>query len=77
MRAGLLPARGEVVLQVEDNGVGFDAPAVLAEPPEGHFGLRILGDLASSAGARLEVGSAPGRGCRWRLTVQEADATHG
>lgn len=69
--------RGEVVLQVEDNGVGFDAPAVLAAPPEGHFGLRILGDLASSAGARLEVGSAPGRGCRWRLTVQEADATHG
>ena len=58
-----------VVLEVTDDGVGFDVPATLAAPPEGHFGLRLLGDLASSAGARLTVRSAPGHGCAWRLTI--------
>ncbi len=60
---------GQVVLEVDDDGVGFDVLEVLAAPPEGHFGLRLLGDLATSAGAELAVRSAPGRGCRWRLTV--------
>jgi signal transduction histidine kinase len=57
------------VLEVADDGVGFDAATVLANPPEGHFGLRVLADLASQAGAGLEVSSAPDAGCRWRLTV--------
>nr|WP_246281197.1 histidine kinase [Cellulomonas humilata] len=60
---------GQVVLEVEDDGVGFDVLEVLAAPPEGHFGLRLLGDLATSAGAELAVRSAPGQGCRWRLRV--------
>jgi two-component system, NarL family, sensor kinase len=60
------------VLLVEDDGVGFDADAVLSEPPEGHFGLRILTDLAERAGATLEVSAAPGSGTRWRLTVPVA-----
>lgn len=68
---------GAVVLQVEDDGVGFDVPTVLGEPPEGHFGLRVLADLAASSGAHLEVGSAPGRGCRWRLTMHGTDGAHG
>ncbi|KRD45298.1 hypothetical protein ASE38_15140 [Cellulomonas sp. Root930] len=58
-----------VVLEVDDDGVGFDVPQVLAAPPEGHFGVRLLSDLATSAGAELAVRSAPGQGCRWRLTV--------
>lgn len=58
-----------VVLEVADDGVGFDVDAVLARPPEGHFGLRVLADLASRAGAELAVSSAPGAGCRWKLTV--------
>lgn len=56
-------------LEVVDDGVGFDAAAVLASPPPGHLGLRLLGDLASTARARLDVSSAPGAGCRWRLTI--------
>jgi signal transduction histidine kinase len=59
----------DVVLEIADDGVGFDAEAVLAQPPAGHFGLRILADVASRAGAELAVSSAPGAGCRWRLTV--------
>jgi len=62
-----------LVLTVEDDGVGFDVAAVLAAPREGHFGLRLLADLAASSGARLEVRTAPGSGCRWRLTTRGTD----
>lgn len=58
-----------VRLTVADDGIGFDAPAVLAEPPEGHLGLQVMRDLAAAEGALLEVSSAPGEGTTWRLTV--------
>lgn len=58
-----------VLLTVSDDGVGFDAAQVLASPPEGHLGLQVMRDLAATAGARLEVASAPGQGTTWRLTV--------
>jgi two-component system, NarL family, sensor kinase len=58
-----------VVLEIADDGVGFDAGAAMARPAEGHFGLRVLADVASQAGAELAVSSAPAAGCRWRLTV--------
>jgi signal transduction histidine kinase len=58
-----------LVLEVTDDGAGFDPAAALSAPQEGHFGLRILADLASDAGATLDVASAPGLGTRWRLTV--------
>jgi signal transduction histidine kinase len=54
---------------VTDDGVGFDPVAVLARPEEGHFGMRVLADLAASAGAVLRVASASGAGTRWRLEV--------
>jgi two-component system, NarL family, sensor kinase len=59
---------GAVVLQVTDDGAGFD-PASLASPREGHVGTRVLADLATELGADLEVASAPGAGTRWRLRV--------
>lgn len=58
-----------VVLEVADDGVGFDPVAALEQPPEGHFGLRVVADVATQAGAELAVSSAPGAGCRWKLTV--------
>jgi two-component system NarL family sensor kinase len=61
-----------IVLVVADDGRGFDPATVLADPEHGHFGLRILGDLASSAGAALDVASAPGEGTRWRLTLPQS-----
>ncbi|MCZ4499120.1 MAG: integral rane sensor signal transduction histidine kinase [Marmoricola sp.] len=57
------------VLEIADDGIGFDTEAVLAEPEEGHFGLRLLADVAGRAGAELAVSSTPGAGCRWRLTL--------
>lgn len=58
-----------VVLDVVDDGIGFDAQALATRPPAGHFGLRVLADLASTAGAELSVASRPGHGCHWRLEV--------
>jgi signal transduction histidine kinase len=58
-----------VVLEVADDGAGFDVGPVLEQPAEGHFGLRVLADVATGAGAELAVSSAPGGGTRWKLTV--------
>jgi signal transduction histidine kinase len=55
-----------VVLEVADDGVGFD-PATAR--PEGHFGLALIDDLARQAGAELAVRSAPGAGTTWRLGI--------
>jgi two-component system NarL family sensor kinase len=67
----LTPARdgGPLVLEIEDDGTGFDPAAMLAEPPEGHFGVRVMADVAASSGATLSVRSAPGAGTCWRLEV--------
>jgi len=55
-----------VVLEVIDDGVGFETGAT-AEA--GHFGLRVLTDLAAAAGATLDLATAPGQGTRLRLEV--------
>ncbi|QHC69822.1 ATP-binding protein [Rathayibacter sp. VKM Ac-2801] len=57
------------VLDVVDDGVGFDAEAALARPAEGHLGLRILRDLALEHGAELRLRTAPGAGTHWRLEI--------
>jgi signal transduction histidine kinase len=57
---------GRAVLEVADDGVGFVAGQA-AEA--GHFGLRVLTDLASAAGATLDLATAPGHGTRLRLEV--------
>ena len=66
------PAR-PVVLRVRDDGIGFD-PTLLPRL-EGHFGVRVLADLATDVGAVLRVRSAPGRGTLWLLAlpVQKED----
>lgn len=60
---------GFAVLDVLDDGPGFD-PNLLRAPAEGHFGLRVLADLATDAGATLQVASAPGRGAHWQLLLE-------
>lgn len=55
---------GTVVLTVADDGRGF-AP----EERPGHFGLKLLDDLAREREGRLEVESAPGAGTCLRLEV--------
>jgi two-component system, NarL family, sensor kinase len=56
---------GRAVLTIRDDGKGFDA----AVHPEGHFGLRLLSDLAQEAGGDMRLDSAPGRGTTIRVEV--------
>ena len=57
------------VLEVTDDGAGFDADLALAREHDGHFGLRILADVAADAGATLSLRTAPGAGTTWRLVL--------
>jgi signal transduction histidine kinase len=64
--------QGEVVVEVRDNGRGFD-PA--AEHP-GHFGLDSMRSRAAEIGGRLTITSAPGSGTLVRVCVPaETDGT--
>jgi two-component system NarL family sensor kinase len=63
--------RHSTVLEIDDDGTGFDPAPVLGDPEDGHFGLRILTDVAGNAGADLLLATAPGAGCRWRLEVPD------
>jgi two-component system, NarL family, sensor kinase len=53
-------------LVVEDDGRGFD-PSTVGD--DGHFGLRVLEDVAHDAGGELEIDSAPGAGARIAVEV--------
>lgn len=52
-------------LEVTDDGRGFSPD--LTRGARGHFGLRMLADLAQEAGGTFEVDSEPGRGTRVRV----------
>lgn len=63
-----------VVLDVLDDGPGFDVEAQLSDPEPGHLGLQLLADLAATGGGLLQVASAPGQGTHWRLMVVDREA---
>lgn len=56
----------QLVLEIVDDGRGFDPAAGAAE---GHFGLRTLDGLVRESGGTLEVESAPGEGTTLRMEV--------
>lgn len=60
---------GAIVLEIRDDGVGFDAAA--RHP--GHFGLDSMRSRAAEAGGRLTIDSGPGRGTVVRAEVPVAD----
>jgi signal transduction histidine kinase len=57
-----------VVLQITDNGSGFDQEKS-AGPGEGHFGLLGISERAKRLGAELSVSSEPGQGTTVRIQV--------
>ncbi len=63
------PSRSHVVLTIADDGVGMEDSIVDGATEPGHFGLRLLADLAADHGATLAVATAPGRGTCWRLEI--------
>ena len=60
--------QGRAVLEVSDDGRGFDIRTV-EQDSEGHFGLRMMGDLVRDAGGRFDLVSAPGEGTAVRMEV--------
>lgn len=56
----------EAVLSVKDDGVGFNPHAKI---PEGHFGIRGMGERASLLGGRLDLQSKPGHGALVRAVL--------
>lgn len=63
--------RGWVVLEIEDDGTGFDTSRV----PAGHLGLRTMADRVDQMGGALEIESAPGEGTTVRVTVPRSRTT--
>jgi hypothetical protein len=59
------PPSDAVLVVVADNGDGFD----LVDDDRPRFGLRMLEDLASHSGGRLELDARSGHGTTVRLTV--------
>jgi PAS domain S-box-containing protein len=55
---------GAGLLEIADDGVGFDTTAAVSE---GHRGLRNISARAGSIGAQLNIESAPGRGTRYSV----------
>jgi signal transduction histidine kinase len=49
----------EIVLQLRDNGVGFD---ISAPGPEGHFGMAMMRERATVGGGSFSAESAVGQG---------------
>jgi signal transduction histidine kinase len=59
----------DVVLLLEDDGIGFTAARLAQRRAGGHLGLELLGELAADAGGRLDTRSQPGIGTTLRLRV--------
>ncbi|PZE38513.1 hypothetical protein DEJ31_04335 [Curtobacterium sp. MCPF17_031] len=59
----------ELVVRVSDDGVGFDAEAVLRSRRSGHLGTTLLRQIAEDADGSLLLRTAPGAGTTWELAV--------
>ncbi len=66
-----LAGRGDLLLEIADDGDGFDAGEVSARG-EGHIGLHIMRERAERIGARLEFDTRPGGGTRVRIQLPHA-----
>ena len=64
-----------VLMQVEDDGVGFDVEAVGRTALPGHLGMRAMQERAQVAAGWLTVGSTPGEGTQVRCWVPTLSAT--
>jgi signal transduction histidine kinase len=62
--------KGEIVLQVRDDGVGFDPDDAYL----GHLGLHSMRERAAQLGSTLEIKSAPGQGTVVTVRVRPASA---
>jgi signal transduction histidine kinase len=64
VRVGLLVGDGRAVMEVADDGVGFQHAT-----PAGGFGVPGMRERAARLGGNLHIESAPGAGTRLRIEV--------
>jgi PAS domain S-box-containing protein len=64
IRVELTPV-GQLVVEIEDDGVGFDP----SQPRPGHLGLRSMSERTEALGGELTLLSEPGHGTRVRAAV--------
>jgi two-component system, NarL family, sensor histidine kinase DegS len=57
------------VLEVGDNGRGFDLDTVAANPNRRHFGLRFMRERSDLLGSQLSIETSPTAGTVVRLTI--------
>jgi signal transduction histidine kinase len=56
-------AAGNVILEIRDDGTGFDVDPTLRQTVQAdHFGLATMHELATSIGGKLQITSAPRQG---------------
>jgi signal transduction histidine kinase len=60
--------RGQISLQVRDNGIGFNQAEAVG-PSEGHFGLLGMTERAGRLGGKLVLESKPGEGTVVRVEI--------
>jgi signal transduction histidine kinase len=60
---------GSLLLEITDDGIGFDLTSTVSRPRTGHLGLSVLADLAAADGATLGIRTQPGAGTSLRLEV--------
>jgi two-component system NarL family sensor kinase len=68
VRLRLLRHQDRVVLEVADDGTGFDTAAPTGPGPTG-FGLAGMRERAELLGGQLDLAATPGRGTTVRLTI--------
>ncbi len=61
-----------IVMQVCDDGCGFDVAAVMQQPLAGHFGLEGMRERVHLLGGSFSIESTPGLGTRVRVDVPYA-----
>ncbi len=64
VRVALVEEGGDLTLDVQDNGIGFD----LASVKENRFGLHSIRERTRLLGKTLKIESTPGKGTRIRAT---------
>jgi signal transduction histidine kinase len=69
VRIDVTQRNGAAVLDLVDDGRGFDATEVATQRARGHFGLLALRGLVTDAGGRLDVRSQPGAGTTLHVEV--------
>jgi NarL family two-component system sensor histidine kinase YdfH len=69
----LLPQGDQLILEVHDNGQGYDAAQPTAA---GHYGLLGMRERARLCGGSLTVASAPGQGTCVRFVAPASDEAH-